>query len=184
MRACVRACVRRSEANESDGTATHARLCGSRNRNQAVSGAFPDFPANVASLLSTCRGAGLETVFLREGSNARQSPWYDFWQRLNPGKVKLARAMHRVPRRATRRVPTGRGFWALPRVSRTGGGGWGCTRALSPNGRWAWSSSPENKKEKPPSTVVCWGLSPCTASLRRRTRLERKDSRQGRAAKG
>jgi len=47
---------------------------------------FPDFGRKVSELLQFCRNAGIEVVHLREGSNPVDSPWYAFWQRMNPGK--------------------------------------------------------------------------------------------------
>ncbi len=56
-------------------------------KNPAVSSAFPDLPQRMQSLLDLCRehAPHVEVVHLREGSNARDSPWYGFWQQLNPG---------------------------------------------------------------------------------------------------
>ena len=56
-------------------------------KNAAVSSAFPDLPQRMRSFLGLCRAAApdVEVVHLREGSNARASPWYAFWQELNPG---------------------------------------------------------------------------------------------------
>ena len=53
--------------------------------------AFPDLPARLGSLVRMCRVSGrVEVVHLREGSNANESPWYGFWQTLNPGKDSSA----------------------------------------------------------------------------------------------
>lgn len=55
-------------------------------RNAAVSAAFPSLPVEIGRLLNGARTAGdVEVVHLREGSNSAESPWYTFWQRLNPG---------------------------------------------------------------------------------------------------
>jgi len=55
-----------------------------------VQEAFPDLPARVSALTSAARANGVEVVHLREGSNPTQSPWYRFWQRMNPGKSSAA----------------------------------------------------------------------------------------------
>jgi hypothetical protein len=55
-------------------------------RNKVVSAAFPYLPNRISNLIATCRNSGLvEVVHLREGSNSTDSPWYSFWQQLNPG---------------------------------------------------------------------------------------------------
>ena len=56
-------------------------------KNSAVSAAFPDLPARMQSLIDLCRSHApdVEVIHLREGSNSNESPWYEFWQRLNPG---------------------------------------------------------------------------------------------------
>ena len=55
-------------------------------RNEVVSAAFPYLPNRISNLIATCRNSGLvEVVHLREGSNSTDSPWYSFWQQLNPG---------------------------------------------------------------------------------------------------
>ena len=61
-------------------------------RNPAVSSAFPNLPQRMSSLIEMCRvnAPSVEVVHLREGSNAKESPWYDFWQRLNPGRDSSA----------------------------------------------------------------------------------------------
>merc|ERR1712137_1248370 len=46
--------------------------------------------ANVSELVRLCRQAGIEVSHLREGSNPVDSPFYAFWQRLNPGKSSVA----------------------------------------------------------------------------------------------
>ena len=55
-------------------------------KNPAVSSAFPNLPQRIKSLLDEGRSCHeCEVVHLREGSNADDSPWYEFWQQLNPG---------------------------------------------------------------------------------------------------
>ena len=55
-------------------------------RNSAVLNAFPKLPERLGCLINECRSSGVvEVVHLREGSNPTDSPWYEFWQTLNPG---------------------------------------------------------------------------------------------------
>ena len=55
-------------------------------RNAVVSKSFPELPTRISNLITACRNSGLvEVVHLREGSNSNDSPWYNFWQQLNPG---------------------------------------------------------------------------------------------------
>lgn len=61
-------------------------------RNPAVLASFPELGSHVSDLLRLCRRAGVEVVHIREGSNPCDSAWYDFWQRLNPGRSSEADA--------------------------------------------------------------------------------------------
>ena len=65
--------------------------------NAPVQAAFPELPANVGTLLATARKAGIEVVHLREGSNLAESPWYQYWLRMNPGKDSCADATAPCP---------------------------------------------------------------------------------------
>lgn len=53
--------------------------------NASIQAAFPEFPAQVGAILSTCRGAGIDVCHVLERANARDSAWHSFWAEMNAG---------------------------------------------------------------------------------------------------